>query len=125
MTQERSELPRERWRPFLDDLTRQYEGSDVTIEVLSLSFGDLLPVERLPLSYIEYDDRDDIFSVGVGGRDGRYPVVLRHAVEHPQKIFSDIVSPATPRVFDVVDAEGTQTIVTIHRPIEPDGTSTA
>ncbi|MER7207203.1 DUF5335 family protein [Streptosporangium sp. NPDC000239] len=115
MAQERPEVPREEWRPFLDGLTRQYEGSDVTIEVLDASAGDLYQAEKLPLAYIEYDDKDDIFSVGVGGRDPRYPVVLRHGIEHPRRILADTVSPETPRVFDVVDGEGTQTIITIHR----------
>ncbi|GAA3136978.1 DUF5335 family protein [Streptosporangium carneum] len=121
MAQERPEVPRERWRQFLDDVTRQYEGSDVTIEVLDSSFGDLTQTERLPLAYVEYDEKDDIFSVGVGGRDGRYPVVLRHGIERPQRILSDVVSPDTPRAFDVVDAEGTQTIITIHRSAEQGG----
>ncbi|MEV8632537.1 DUF5335 family protein [Streptosporangium sp. NPDC051023] len=115
MTQEHSEVPREEWRPFLDSLSRQYEGSEVTIEVLDQGFGDQVQTERLPLAYIEYDDKDDIFSVGVGGRDGRYPVVLRHGVEHPQRILTDVVSPDTPRAFDIIDTGGTHTIITIHR----------
>jgi hypothetical protein len=30
----------------------------------------------MPLAYIEYDEHADEASVGVGGRDGGYPVVL-------------------------------------------------
>ncbi|MGV9307223.1 MULTISPECIES: DUF5335 family protein [unclassified Nonomuraea] len=115
MTQQRPEVPRDEWHSFMDNLTRQYEGSDVTIEVLSESFGDLLQAERLPLAYLEYDDKDDIFSVGVGGRDGRNPVVLRHGIKRPRKILAATLGPDTPRAFDIVDAEGTQTIITLHR----------
>ncbi|MER5426377.1 hypothetical protein [Streptosporangium roseum] len=49
-----------------------------------------------------------------GGRDGRYPVVLRHAVDHPQRVLSDTTQRGTTRAFDVVDAEGVQTIVTLY-----------
>ncbi|WP_433518594.1 DUF5335 family protein [Nonomuraea sp. CA-143628] len=121
MTEERPELPREEWRRFFDNLSRQYEGSDVTVEVLSRTFGDLMQAEKLPLAYLEYDDKDDIFTVAIGGRDGRYPVVLAHLIQRPQTIFADIVfadtgAPDMPRAFDIVDAEGTQTIIMLHDP---------
>ncbi|MEV6151930.1 DUF5335 family protein [Nonomuraea sp. NPDC052129] len=116
MAEERPELPREQWRQFFDNLSRQYEGSDVTVEVLSRTFGDLMQAEKLPLAYLEYDDKDDIFTVAIGGRDGRYPVVLAHLIQRPQTIFADTVVPDMPRAFDIVDAEGTQTIIMLHDP---------
>ncbi|ACZ87429.1 DUF5335 family protein [Streptosporangium roseum] len=114
MNQQPQGLPRDEWREFFDDMTRNYEGVDVTIEVVSGEFGDLVEAERVPLAYLEYDPREDQFSVGVGGRDGRYPVVLRHAVDHPQRVLSDTMRQGTMRAFDVVDAEGVQTIVTLY-----------
>ena len=118
MGEQRPELPREEWRRFMDAMTRQYEGWEVTIEVLSDELGDLTQAERLPLAYLEYDDKDDIFSVAVGGRDGRYPVLLRHGIEHPRRILSDELSADVPRVFDVIDPESVQTIITLHRPAD-------
>ncbi|MEV7013241.1 DUF5335 family protein [Streptosporangium sp. NPDC051022] len=114
MEQRQPELPRDQWREFFDTMTRDYEGADVTIEVVSESTGDTVAAERIPLAYVEYDPKDDQFSVGVGGRDGRYPVVLRHAVDHPRKILTDTLQQGTMRAFDVFDAEGGQTIVTLH-----------
>jgi hypothetical protein len=72
-------------------------------------------VEKLPLAYIEYDDHDDAVSVAVGGRDGRYPVVLRHVVEHPSKIVVSRTGPDEVAVLDVAAADPTNTVVTIHR----------
>jgi len=66
--------------------------------------------------YAEYDDKDDIFTVAIGGRDGRYPVVLAHLIQRPQTIFADTGAPDMPRAFDIVDAEGTQTIIMLHDP---------
>ncbi|MCW2879602.1 MAG: hypothetical protein JWQ95_3702 [Sphaerisporangium sp.] len=113
MDQERPELPREEWREFFDAMTRNYEGADATVELVTKEFGDLFEAERIPLAYLEYDPKDDQFSVGMGGRDGRYPVVLRHAIDRPQRILADTVN-GTIRAFDVFDAEGNQTIVTLH-----------
>ena len=69
----------------------------------------------LPLSFLEFDPKDDVVIVAVGGRDGRYPVVLRHIVEHPQRIVADSVGK--DRVaLDIVDGDGDHTIVTIQAP---------
>lgn len=116
MNQQRLDLAREEWREFLDTMTRNYEGAEVTIEVMNREFGDLMGAERLPLAYLEYDPKDDQFSVGVGGRDGRYPVVLRHVIDHPQRILTDTLQQGTMRAFDIFDAEGEQTIVTLFYP---------
>ncbi|WP_405146985.1 DUF5335 domain-containing protein [Sphaerisporangium sp. NBC_01403] len=114
MNQQRPELPRDEWREFFDAMTRDYEGAEAAIEVVSKDFGDLFEAERIPLAYLEYDPKDDQFSVGVGGRDGRYPVVLRHAIDHPQRILADTVAHGSIRAFDVSDAEGNETIVTLY-----------
>ncbi|MFC4536959.1 DUF5335 family protein [Sphaerisporangium dianthi] len=114
MEQRRPDLPRGEWREFFDAMTRDYEGVEVTVEVVSGEFGDQVEAERSPLAYLEYDPKDDQFAVGLGGPGGE--PVTRHAVPHPRKIMADTVQQGTVRAFDVVDAEGGQTIVTLHRP---------
>ncbi|WP_214412782.1 DUF5335 family protein [Sphaerisporangium fuscum] len=114
MNQQRPEVPREEWRAFFDAMTRDYEGAAVTIEELHRTFGDLVEAERLPLAYLEYDPKDDQFSVGVGGREGRYPVVLRHAIDRPRAILAGVVGPGIERRFEIVDDEGNRTIITLY-----------
>jgi len=87
------ERPKGDWHELLDELTLVRTGDDVTIELLDAEFGDELEAERMPLAYIEYDEHADEASVGVGGRDGRYPVVLRHSIEHPISILTDSKPP--------------------------------
>jgi peptidoglycan hydrolase-like protein with peptidoglycan-binding domain len=113
VSQQREELPREAWHDFFEDVTKEHEPSDVTVEVLGLDLGDQLEAEKLPLAYLEYDPKDDEFIVGVGGRDGRYPVVLDHAVHGPQKILVDNRVPALVTAVEVADGDGQQTIVTL------------
>jgi hypothetical protein len=107
------ELPRSGWHDALETISGQHANEDVTIEVLDLDFGDQNEVERLPFAYLEYDPHDDEVNVGVGGAGGRYPVVLRHGVEHPATI-AVATSPENHTTIEVVNGEGTVTLVTFH-----------
>ncbi len=98
---------------MLDELTRVRAGDDVTVEVLDVEFGDEYQAERIPLAYVEYDEHADEASVGVGGRDGRYPVVLRHSIPRPTSILTDSKPPMLPLVVQIVGADGSQTLVTV------------
>jgi hypothetical protein len=109
------ELSRSSWEDALQSLSQEYQGGLVTIETPVAGFDDHYEVEKLPLAYIEYDDHDDAASVAVGGRDGRYPVVLRHVVVHPAKISVSKSGPDEVAVLEIAAAEGTNTVVTIHR----------
>ena len=111
-------LPQDRWRAQLDDLTEKFAGGSVTIELLDRELGDEQEAERLPLAYIEYDPKDGVVIVAVGGNSARYPVVLRHMVEDPQRIVVDTLGDGddAPAVVDVTSGDGGQTIVTIHPP---------
>jgi Family of unknown function (DUF5335) len=115
MSDQRPELPRAQWQARLEELTKQHEGHEVAIELLDQVFGDEEEAEMLPLAYLEFDPKDDVVIVAVGGRGGRYPVVLRHFVEHPQRIVADSYGDDRSAV-DIVDRDGDHTIVTIQPP---------
>jgi hypothetical protein len=112
MTSNGEEIPKGAWQTTLEALTVQHEGDSATIEVADLELGDQLEAEQIPFSYVEYDPHDDAVSVGVGGLDGRYPVMLRHAVEHPQNIFIH-TSEAGSVTIDIRTPDGTSTLVTL------------
>ena len=107
------ERPREEWHALLDQLTEVRAGDDVTIELLDAEFGDEYEAERMPLAYVEYDEHADEASVGVGGRDGRFPVVLRHSIPHPTSILTDAQPPMLPLTVQIVGADGSETLVTV------------
>lgn len=107
------ELPKKDWHNVLDELTRVRVGDDITIELLDAEFGDELEAERMPLAYIEYDEHADQASVGVGGRDGRYPVVLRHSITQPTAVLTDTEPPLLPLTVQILAADGSETLVTI------------
>jgi hypothetical protein len=107
------ERPKQDWHTLLDELTRVRAGDVVTIERLDAEFGDEFEAEEMPLAYIEYDEHSDEASVGVGGRDSRYPVVLRHSIPHPTSILTDSKPPQLPFVVQIVGTDGSETLVTV------------
>jgi hypothetical protein len=112
---EKHDMPRSEWKDHFERMTKAHDGGKVTIEVLDLEFGDGLEAEQLPFNYIEYDPKGDDFIVAVGSRDGRFPVALRHIIEHPQAILIDRVemTEGEEDAVDVVGDDGSRTIVTI------------
>jgi uncharacterized protein DUF5335 len=108
------EIQRNDWVDFLELLTKEHEGWYVTIEVLTRDFGDQHEAERLPFVYVEYDYKDEVVIVAVGGRDGKYPVVLRHLISQPEKLFVHPPRPELAHAVDVVDKDGVQTVVSLY-----------
>jgi hypothetical protein len=109
------EIAREEWRKYFDGLNDEVRGSEVTIEVLTNEYGDQYEAEKLPLDFVEYDDKDDVFIVAVGGRDRRYPS-LRHLVNHPTRMLTETVLTDVPWALEVEAADDSRTIVTFYRP---------
>jgi hypothetical protein len=110
---------RTEWTRLTDRLTAEYQGYDVTIEVLDPEAGDNPLVERLPFDNITYDHKDDVAVVGIGGNSPRYPVVLRHLIYHPQEFVVDLVPEGA--ALKITDDTGTTTVVSLLR--RPDGDS--
>ena len=102
------------WKPFLDDVTAQHGGADVTIEIADVDFGDQTEAVKLPLAYLEHDPGDSTVVVAVGGHDGRFPVALRHIVSDVRGLAVDTDDPILVRQVAISAAAGTKTIVTIH-----------
>jgi hypothetical protein len=113
--------PEERaeWTKLTDRLTAEYQGYDVTIEVLDPETGDNPMVERLPFDNVTYDHKDDVAVVAVGGRSQRYPVALRHLIYHPQEFVVDLIPQGG--ALKITDSSGTTTLVSLLR--RPDGDS--
>jgi hypothetical protein len=110
----REEISRNEWTEFLQQLSQELEGWYITMEVLTRDLGDQHEAERLPFVFIEYDRKDDAVIIAVGGRDGRYPVVLRHMISDPDKILAHVPRPELAYALDVVDKDGLQTVISLY-----------
>ena len=109
------ELPKESWSGYLEDVTKNLPASEVVVEVISEEIGDQVEANWLPFRFFEYDPRDDVFEVAVGGRGPEYPVVLRHFVHHPVRLWVDEEEGILPSQILVEDREGTMTLVRIRQ----------
>jgi hypothetical protein len=108
---------RTEWTKLTDRLTAEYQGYDVAIEVFDPEVGDNPMVERLPFDNVTYDHKDDVVVVAVGGNSPRYPVVLRHLIDHPQEFVVDLIPEGA--ALKITDSTGTTTLVSLLR--RPDG----
>lgn len=109
------ELPKESWTAYLEDVTKNMPASEVVIEVIGEEIGDQVEANWLPFRFFEYDPRDDVFEVAVGGRGPEYPVVLRHLVYHPVRLWVDQEEGILPTQLLVEDREGTMTLVRVRQ----------
>jgi hypothetical protein len=109
MSAETTELARESWNRYFDDLSRELGAYDATVEVDGLDVGAQIEAEDLVLAGISYDYKDDIVVIGLA------PVGSTEAVEHfvssPQRIFVESTDSILPSVIDIEDADGQKTIV--------------
>jgi acetamidase/formamidase len=108
---ETTTIDRNQWVDQLDSVTRDHEGDDVTIEVLDSEWGDAHEAQRMPFTYVNYDQKDDAVIIGVGGHSGSWPVVLRHIVWHPTEVSIAPVGDET--ALRITEQDGTVTLVTI------------
>ena len=101
-----------RWDEYLAELSRQAEGYDVTIEVLSPELGDQIEVRRARLSALAFDPREGI-AVAVSDPEG-HDELLRHVVAAERLEATD--EPGVPDTLLIEDAEGTKTLVRLSAP---------
>ena len=84
MTITSQEIPRERWRPYFEELTDGLGTVEGTVEVIGRDIGDQIADERQVVTYIAYDDRDDVLIVALEAPDSDVGRV-EHMIEHPSE----------------------------------------
>jgi hypothetical protein len=95
-------LDKGQWRSFFDRLSKGLDGKEAEIEVASLSLGDQVEADWLPLLGIVYDPKSDVIEVALDGLD--------HMIHKPREIYIDGGAQTLTSV-EIVDAEGTKQIV--------------
>jgi hypothetical protein len=109
-------IPRERWRPYFEELTDPPGTVEGTVEVIGRDVGDQIANERQVLTDITYDDRDDALIVGLEAPDADVWRV-EHVIEHPQRVLVATGEPPPLEVtFDVEDGEQHQWLIHLERP---------
>jgi hypothetical protein len=78
------------------------------IEVASLSLGDQVEAEWLPLHGITYDPNDDLVEVALEGLD--------YMIRKPREIYLEDRTIGLTTI-EVVDADGTKQVVKLREPL--------
>lgn len=108
------ELARPQWRRYFDELSKHLGTVEATVEVTGRDIGDQIAGENMVLRGITYDDKDDLLVVALEPRaDELEP--FEHMIYNPQRIM--VAAGDRPELtYDVVDAEGHQTLIQLERP---------
>jgi hypothetical protein len=101
-------LDKSQWRTVFDRLSKTLEGKQAEIEVASLSLGDQVEAEWLPLHGITYDPNDDLVEVALEGLD--------HMIRKPREIYLEDRSQELTSV-EIVDADGVKQVIKLREPL--------
>jgi hypothetical protein len=108
------QLPRETWTRYFDELSKHLGTVEATVEVVGRDIGDQLAAERLVLTGITFDHKDDVLVIGLDAPGGD-PEEYEHMVEHPRSIAVTPGGTAAELAIAAEDGEGHMTIVTLAR----------
>ena len=72
------------WRPVLDSLSRVYQGSSATLEILDPDLGAQFEIEETPLRGISVDASG--IQMDFQTHDGQH---LLHRIAHPKSVLID------------------------------------
>jgi hypothetical protein len=113
------EITRESWREYFDEFSKTIGTTEVTIEVAGRDIGAQIAAERLVLTGITYDSKDDLLVVGLDAPGGS-PEEYEHMISGPQQIYVAATDDGET-TFDVTDAEGHHHLIHIKRvpPLPP------
>jgi hypothetical protein len=104
-----TEIPRDTWRSYFDTFSRHLPALEATVEVDGKDVGAQVVAENMLLTGLTYDDRDDVFVIGLAGKGEE---VFEHLVERPQQIF--VAALEALESVEVKDAEERETIIYLH-----------
>jgi hypothetical protein len=99
-------IDKREWQTFFDMLSKGLVGARAEIEVASLSLGDQIEAEWLPLLGITYDPKDDVLEIALQGVD--------HLINKPQEVWADTGGDALLN-FEVID--GVSQIIKLREPL--------
>ena len=111
-----TEVPKEQWKEFFDNLSRDLDDWETRIEVVNNDVGAQVLSEGLPFHGLTAEsDRSGEFTIklSVGnGTDGHQT----HTVETPFKVSFEGAGVGPGGVLDIEDAAGTKMLITFIQP---------
>lgn len=108
-----TEIPRETWTKYFNDLGKHYWGWAVTVEVLAGELGDQRRIDTLPLQGLSYDlkgsQAGDVL-VEAGGANFPYEV---HLIHKPRVVRASTTHPGEEIDLEIESEEGETSVIRI------------
>jgi hypothetical protein len=101
-------IGKDAWTSFCDRISPLLEGNRAEVEIASLGLGEQIAAEWAPLIGVSYDEKDDLFSVAVGGLD--------HLIRQPRTLAVHWRGPAVESLA-ITDSAGTLHLVRFREPL--------
>jgi hypothetical protein len=109
------QIPKDHWFKYLEEVSREYQGWAVTVEVLLGKGGDQRVIDGLPLQGLSFEIRGsqkgDIL-VETGDEVTDYDV---HEVHHPLTVRDTDSEPGEEMDIEIETEEGPKHLVSIRR----------
>ncbi|MES2355875.1 MAG: DUF5335 domain-containing protein [Pseudomonadota bacterium] len=106
-------LEKTAWHAYLDNLSKALNGKRAEIEVASLTIGDQIQADWVPLVGLVYEPEEDIVEIIL--EDDNHESI-DHIVHHPQEMYVDYGADGLASL-EIVDNDGTQQIILLRDPL--------
>jgi uncharacterized protein DUF5335 len=109
---ETREISRQQWKSTFDSLSRIYDGSNASLEILDGARGAQMEIEDQPLRGISYDTTgiELVFSTRDGGH-------LAHRIANPERVQIEEGDDGLIAAIGIVSAGEPQTILRLSSPV--------
>ena len=115
------ELAHETWSEYFAAASKELLNAPVSIKVVGADGPPAVQAEHLALQALAYDRRDDVFEVAAARGGSDLPRVLRHMVDHPERVAVDSHTMLAPMTIAVEGRDGLRTVIRIERDPECTG----
>lgn len=115
------ELAHEAWSEYFDALSKELLNAPVSVQIIAATRPPVVQASHLALLTLTYDRRDDVFEIAVARGGPHLPGVLRHLVNHPERVSVDSQTMLAPMTIAVDGPDDVRTLITIEREPEITG----
>ena len=111
-----NEIPKQDWKQFFDDLSREKLDWQTKIEVMNNETGAQILTEGLPLGGLTYEDAEgqERIEIMVGSGTENHQT---HNILEPEKVYFRRADDCQVGTVEIEDAGGTKTLVHIIQPM--------
>ena len=109
-----TQIQREEWKTFLDELSRNLVGWQIVVEVISDNVGAQILAEGLPFAGLTFeDDGSPSIELTIGTDAANHQA---HTIANPTAVAFEGTGVGPAGVLDIEDDAGTKTLVKFVQP---------